>query len=119
METNNSILLSIKKLLGINTDYEHFDTDLIIHINSVFMILRQMGVGPNKPFSITGPGETWDDFSENIEDMESIKTYVYLKCKLVFDAPTNTTMYQSLRDAIAEFEFRLNVEMDKTMEDED
>lgn len=110
---NDSILLTIKKLIGIDTDYNHFNEDLIIHINSVFMILCQMGVGPKEPFQITGENETWNDFSDDMNLMQSVKTYLYLKTKLIFDAPTNGAMIQSLKETIAELEFRLNVEMDK------
>ena len=105
-----SILTSIKKLLGIAEEYEHFDQDLIMHINSVFMILTQLGVGPSTGFMITDAAASWDDFLVNGEkNLEAIKTYVYLKVKLAFDPPSsssNTELYKSL---VSELEWRLNV----------
>ena len=74
-----SILTSIKKLIGITEDYKHFDTDLIIHINSVFMILSQMGIGPDNGFSISDETTTWNDYlPEDNKNFEAVKTYMYL-----------------------------------------
>lgn len=109
----NSILTSIKKLLGITEDYEYFDQDLIMHINSVFMILNQLGVGPDTCFSISDKTSKWEDFSENISDMESVKTYVYLKVRLVFDPPQSSFVLEAIRKNIDELEFRLNISQDR------
>lgn len=104
----DSILTSIKKLMGIDDEYDVFDTDLIIHINSVFMILTQLGVGtPN--FTITGSDETWDDFMSGDTRIESVKTYVYQKVRLMFDPPTSGTHVQVLEKSINEFEWRLEL----------
>lgn len=110
--TENSILYSIKKLLGIANDYSPFDQDLIMHINSVFMILNQLGVGPKEGFKITGPDEEWSDYITN-NDMESIKTYIHLKVKLVFDPPLNSTVMEAQKQMISELEWRLNVQNDR------
>lgn len=108
-----SILLSIKEMIGTTKDDEAFDTDIITHINSVFMILRQMGVGPEKAFRITGPDEIWTDFiPEEDENYEGVKTYMYLKTRLVFDPPSSATIMQSIKEAINEFEWRLNWEFE-------
>lgn len=107
----DSILDSIKKLLGIAPEYQHFDSDLVMHINSVFMILNQLGVGPDEPFSINGPQNDWSEF-ETHQSLELIKTYIFLKVKLMFDPPQNGTLTQSIKDQIAEFEWRLNVAVD-------
>lgn len=109
---NDSILTSIKKMLGMTEDYEHFDQDIIIHINSVFMILRQLGVGPENGFSITGKTETWTDFTSDIDQLESIKTYIYMRVKLIFDPPQSSFVIEAMNKQIAEFEWRLNVEVD-------
>lgn len=109
----NSILTSIKKLLGITEEYEHFDQDLIMHINSVFMILNQLGVGPEEGFSITGKSETWDEFTEDNLSIESVKSYIYLKVKLLFDPPTSSAVIESINRMISELEWRLNVSADK------
>lgn len=103
-----SILISIKKLLGIAEDYEHFDPDLIMHINTVFMILHQMGVGPKEtPFMIEDANAIWDDFIKDVKDLQPVKTYIALKVKLVFDPPTSSSHLQAINDTIKELEWRL------------
>lgn len=110
-----SILTSIKKLLGISEDYEHFDEDIIMHINSVLMILTQVGVGPEEGFSITGNYETWEDFlGSDISKLMAVRTYIYLKVKLLFDPPQSSAAIESINRLINEFEWRLNVAGDKT-----
>ena len=106
---NDSILTSIKKLLGITEEYEHFDQDIIIHINSVFMILNQLGVGPSNGFSITDKTAVWSDFISEGVNIESVKSYMYLKVKLLFDPPTTSAVMESMNRMISELEFRLNV----------
>lgn len=106
-----SILTSIKKLLGISEDYEQFDADIIMHINTVFLNLAQLGVGPSNGFFIEDSSATWSDFV-NIEDnaqLQAIKTYVYLKVKLLFDPPLSSSVIESINRMIAELEWRLNV----------
>jgi len=112
----DSILTSIKKLLGMTEDYISFDTDIIIHINSVFTTLKQLGVGPAKGFRITGKEETWDKFVSNDEFLDSVKTYIYLKVKLVFDPPLNSKVTESFQQEIKELEWRLNVDGDTNVE---
>lgn len=108
----DSILESIKKMLGITSSYTVFDNDLIIHINSVFFILNQLGVGPEKPFSISGSSAVWSDFLGDSTDLEAVKTYVYLKVKLLFDPPSTSATIESINKLIAEYEWRLNVQVD-------
>lgn len=108
----DSILLSIKKLLGPSADYTQFDLDLIMYINSAFMVLRQLGVGPAEGFSITGEHETWGNFSSDIDKLGLVKSYIYLKVRLIFDPPTNSTVIKAYEDLIKEYEWRLNVEVD-------
>ena len=107
-----SILTSIKKLLGIAEDYEHFDTDLIIHINSVFSILTQLGVGPSEGFFITDKYAVWDDFLSENTKIELAKTYVYLKVKMIFDPPQSSAVIDAMNRTISELEWRLNVSVD-------
>lgn len=105
-----SILTSIKKLLGIQSDYTHFDNDIIIHINSVFMILNQLGVGPEKTYSINGSANKWDEFiSPDNSNFESVKSYMHLKVKLLFDPPASSAVTESMNRLISELEWRLNV----------
>lgn len=106
----NSILTSIKKLLGIDGEYTQFDADIIMHINSVFMILRQMGVGPEEGFSISDDTAVWTDFTKDISTIEAVKTYIYLKVKLVFDSDMPSSVLQSTEAMIQELEWRLNWE---------
>lgn len=105
-----SILTSIKKLLGISEEYEQFDQDIIMHINTVFMNLTQLGVGPSKGFYIEDADATWDDFvnlDKNIQ-LQAVKTYIYLKVKLLFDPPLSSAVIESTNNMIAELEWRLN-----------
>ena len=113
-----SILTSIKKLLGIAEEYEHFDADLIMHINSVFSILTQLGVGPSEGFSIEDKTATWNDFIPDGLMLQSVKSYVYLKVKLLFDPPTSSSVMESSNRMISEFEWRLNVAAESSNKEE-
>ena len=109
----DSILTSIKKLLGITEEYEEFDTDIIIHINSVLATLYQLGVGPESGFSITDSSSTWSDFiGENNVLIDLVKTYVYYKVRLAFDPPTNGTHIESMNKLMNEQEFRIRSMVD-------
>ena len=109
-----SILTSIKKLIGITEDYKHFDTDIIIHINSVFMILSQMGIGPDNGFSISDETTTWNDYlPEGNKNFEAVKTYMYLKTRLIFDPPQSSSTMEAMKQTISELEWRLNVEAEQ------
>lgn len=105
-----SILISIKKLLGITKDYTNFDTDIIMHINSVFMILHQLGVGPTEGFMIEDKSSTWDEFVEDSDNLNAVKSYIHLKVKLLFDPPLNSSVLTALKETIHELEFRLLVQ---------
>ena len=107
-----SILTSIKKLLGIAEHDSSFDTDVIMHINTVFMILGQVGVGPEGGFSIENSSAEWTDFIEDTSKVEGMKTYVYLKVKEVFDPPTNLAILNNMKELARELEWRLNIECD-------
>lgn len=106
-----SILTSIKKLLGITEEYTPFDVDIIMHINSVLFILYQLGVG-NKPFTITDSSDLWEDFLGESTNLELIKSYIYLKVRLLFDPPQNGTLMEAMKQNISELEFRISVEVD-------
>lgn len=104
-----SILKSIKKLLGISDEESHFDSDLIMHINSVFAILCQIGVGPSTCFSIADDTASWSDFTEDYASFNDVKTYMYLKVRLLFDPPLNSSVLSAMERQISELEWRLNV----------
>lgn len=103
-----SILTSIKLLLGITEDYEAFDQQIIAHINSVFMILTQLGVGPPEGFMITSKIDTWNEFVSDEKKMQLVKSYTYLKVKMLFDPPSTSAVMDSTNRMINEFEWRLN-----------
>lgn len=107
-----SILTSIKKMLGIAEEYEHFDTDLIMHINSVLFILTQLGVGPSSGFSIKDKTETWADFVPEGINLEAVKSFTYLKVRLLFDPPQSSAVMESIKQLISELEWRINIEVD-------
>lgn len=110
---SDSILYSIKKLIGLDKDYDAFDVDLILHINSVLMIVNQLGVKPETMFSISGPNETWADFlGEDSNKINLVKSYVFLKVKLLFDPPSTGVLHEAMERQIQEFEWRLNVQVD-------
>lgn len=104
---DNSILLDIKKLLGLTGEYDVFDTDIIININSIFMVLNQLGVGPRRPYMISGDSERWSDFTDDISFVSAVKTYIYLRVKLIFDPPSSSFVIESINKQIAELEWRL------------
>lgn len=107
----DSILNSIKKMLGIDAEYDAFDPDIIMHINSVFFILHQLGVGPAEGFSISDEYSTWSDFISD-SNIEAVKSYVGLKVRLLFDPPTSTAVADSINKLIAELEWRLNLSVE-------
>ena len=112
----DSILTSIKKLVGIAEDDDHFDTDIIMHINSVFMVLSQLGVGPEEGYFIADKTDEWSDFMEEGPILNMVKTYIYLKVKILFDPPVSSAAMESFKRSIDEYEFRLNVAVDPRKE---
>lgn len=112
MDESQSILTSIKKLLGIQEEYDQFDTDLIMDINSVFMILNQLGVGPKDCFSIVDDNATWEDFLGTATNVNAVKTYMYMKVRLMFDPPTSSFLLSSMQELTRELECRLNYNVD-------
>lgn len=116
-----SILTSTKKLIGISDEDTNFDLDVIIHINTAFTRLRQLGVGPEKGFRIVDDSAVWTDYIPE-EDLrfESVKTYIYLKVKLVFDAQTlSSAMIATIKETIKELEWELNVDAETPIEEEE
>lgn len=111
-DISSSILDTIKKLVGIPSDYYIYDLDLVIAINSSFMILNQLGVGPEKPFSIKGSSETWKDFFGDEEIFELAKSYIYLRARLLFDPPASGVLHEAVERQISEFEWRMHVQAD-------
>lgn len=107
-----SILDSTKKVLGLAADYTAFDEDIIMHINSAFSNLHQLGVGPVEGFMIDDNLTSWDDFLMGDHRLSSIKTYVYLKVRIVFDPPSTSYHTTAMQEQIKELEWRINVAVD-------
>ena len=105
----DSILTSIKKLLGITESYEHFDPDIVMHINSALMILTQLGVGPPEGFVIEDDSSLWTDFLADTTNLEAVRSYVFMKVKLMFDPPTSGIVTEAYNRMVTELEWRLNV----------
>lgn len=103
-----SILDDTKKILGFDTSYTPFDTDVIIHINAAFSVLNQLGLGPVTGFMITDNTEDWEDFEAPTNQMNLIKTYVYLKVRMYFDPPSTSYLIEAMNKQIAEAEWRLS-----------
>lgn len=102
-----SILNTIKKTLGVELDYNAFDDEIITHINSVFMTLNQLGVGPTTGFRISDENDSWTDFLGAVNYLEGVKSYTYLKVKLLFDPPTNSFLVDSINNQAEEYAFRI------------
>lgn len=106
----DSILNSVKETIGINSDYTVFDNNLIMHINTVLFTLYQLGA-TESPVSISDSTAEWSSITPTT-DLELIKTYVYLKTRMYFDPPTNSSLISEINDKIKELEWRINVEVD-------
>lgn len=114
----DSILVSIKKMLGIGEDDTNFDQDVMIDINTAIMFLNQLGIGPENGFSITGSTEKWSDLLGDRLDLDAVKTYVYLKVRLMFDPPSSAFVLESIDRQITQLEWRLNVQAETVAEEE-
>lgn len=108
----DSILKSVKKTLGVAADDTAFDVDIIICINSAIATLTQIGVGPPEGYAIEDESDEWDDFLDGDLTLSSVKTYIYMKTRLMFDPPQNGFAVTSLEKMITESEWRLNVAAD-------
>ena len=112
----DSILDSIRKLLGIQPEYTSFDEDIIVAINTSFATLNQLGVGPEGGYMIEDNTQTWNDYITTT-NLNMVKTYVHLKSRLLFDPPTGGVL-DAIKNQLAELEFRLYVEVDPKVNDE-
>ena len=110
-EILDSILLSVKKNIGIHKTATEFDEDLIMAINSAIAVLRQLGVG-SEDFSIKDETATWTDFIGSAKNLEMIKTYVSAKVGIIFDPPQNSSLLEAKKELLAEMEWRINVTVD-------
>lgn len=113
MET--SILTSTKKVLGIAASYKAFDEDIIMHINAAFSVLNQLGLGPVDGFMIEDDSTEWEDFDVPLNQLSLIKTYIFLKVRLLFDPPTTSYLVEASQKQIEEYEWRLNIFRESTI----
>ena len=107
-----SILTSIKNLLGIEEECTHFDSTIIMHINSVFSILIQLGAGPLNGFTIQDKNNLWSEFIQDNNKIELVKTYVYMKVRFMFDPPSSSALIEAMNRQISEFEWRIQASVD-------
>lgn len=116
---NSSILVSIKKLLNVEETDDSFDTDIGMLINNEFMTLHQLGIGPDEGFSITDADTKWADFSSDKTLIETVKTYVYMKVRMIFDPPASSVVADAFNSQIQELEWRLNVQAERNQNSEE
>lgn len=120
LNDQDSILLSVKSLLGIkDPSMTAFDTDLILHINSALFTLTQIGIGPSEGFVITGPEQTYQDFIEDSSRYAMVKIYLVSRVRLSWDPPQTGSLLQSLREDVREQEYRLNTFAETLTEKQD
>jgi len=105
----DSILTSTKKILGIAEEYTAFDFDIVTHINTAFFTLTQLGIGPTNGFMIEDESATWSSYISNDLQLNSVKTYIYLRVRLLFDPPTMSYVLTAFHDQLHELEWRLSV----------
>lgn len=110
---NGSILMSIKKLLNVEHDDTAFDTDIGMMINNEFMTLQQLGIGPKEGFSISDADTKWSDFSNDETLIETVKAFVYLKVRMIFDPPASSVVADAINSRIHELEWRLNIQAER------
>lgn len=104
---DDSILATIKKMLGLEADYTPFDTDVKVFLNSAMMTLQQLGVGPEEGFAVTDYTQKWSDFIPSGNLIEAVKTYLYLSVKMAFDPPNNSFVMDAMRQQKEELEWRM------------
>lgn len=112
VKVEDSILLSVKKSLGLEPSMDHFDPDIIMCINTALNILTQLGVGPNAGYEVISEENVWDEFIDDNKCLNMVKTYIFLKTKLIFDPPTIGALMESYKEQVKEYEYRLNYQVD-------
>lgn len=115
MDVKESILLSIKKALGLLPEYDAFDDELEMHINGALSNLNQLGIGPAEGLQLDGADTKWSDLLGPSPKLQNAKTYIFIKTKLIFDPPTTPHLIKAYEDQLAEQEFRLTVTSDEML----
>lgn len=114
-----SILNNTKKILGLDFSYTAFDTDIITHINAAFSVLNQLGIGPEDGFTIEDGDSSWADFVIPVNQLNLVKTYIYLKVRMFFDPPATSYLIDAMNKQIGECEWRLSVFRENTLPNEE
>lgn len=104
---DSSILISIKKNIGLTAEDEYFDDDIVLYINSVFSTLYQLGAGPKNGFRIESDIEEWGNYTDKPILLGFVKDYIYIKTKLKFDPPTSSVVHASMERQAVELEGRI------------
>lgn len=115
---DQSILMSMKKLLNVDEEDPAFDTDIGMLINAEFMTLHQLGIGPDDGFSIHDADTNWTDFSDDPTLIESVKAYIYMKVRMIFDPPASSVVADAYNSRIHELEFRMNAQAERNYVDQ-
>ena len=110
---DESILDSIKLILGVDTEYDAFDSEILMAINSSFMSLTQLGLGPAEGFKVPNKATTWADILGTRQDLESVRSYIGIKSRILFDPPTNSYIMQALNNAATELEWRIRTQLEE------
>lgn len=114
LPAEDSILASVKKVLNLHDSYTEFDTDVVLHINSVFPALQQLGIGPPQGFMIDGREVAWDEYLGDDLNLNNVKTYVALRVRMLFDPPGTSYHINAMEEQIKELEWRINVHREVT-----
>lgn len=112
---SDSILESTKKVIGLEPENEDFDVDVTMHINSIFSVLGQLGVGPADGFMILDASATWSDFLDDVKLLNMVKTYMYLRVRLLFDPPSTSFTIEAQERQFREFEWRINLQRESAL----
>ena len=112
-----SILISVKKVLGIAPEYTAFDEDILMHINTALSTLTQLGIGPAAGYTVDGTDDDWDDlFGATEHPLNAIKSYIFLRVRMLFDPPQTSYLIDAMTRQVNELEWRLNIHRETTME---
>lgn len=113
MNLDDSILRTIKLMLGLTDDITAYDEEIKVHINSLFTILNQLDVISDDGFRISGYDETWGQLTDRLTLAEMVKEFMYLKVRMIFDPPGSSVVSDAYNSRIAELEWRMNIQAER------
>lgn len=115
----DSILDTLLQLLNDDPDAPAYKLDVMTFANGVFGRLKNLGIGPKEGFYITDSGDSWDDFMDEGPERAAVQTYMFMKVKLIFDPPQNSTVLQSYERLVNEFEWSAAMDSEAKAEGSD